>query len=252
MIRRTLRVILVARPDLGGNDQQPQVRILAEQPSAEQADQGRLAGVAEHHQQQAPIARRPALVEPRRHALVHVRRRPALLQIPGDHEMAEGDGRRSRAAEGGGPARRARRTAWAPSACRRSIEQAPTDSGRRRSCCRARSSARRNPAGCGGCARRSCVGCRRCANRTCCCARRRAPGSPRPGPPRMASAEPPDRADPGTAGARPLLRQAAAQRLLLLALILRVTEHDRLELTDRAPGGAPCFRPAGPAGSRRD
>ena len=236
----------------GRQDEQPQIRILAEQPGAEQADQGRLAGVAEHHQQQAAVACRPTLVQPRRPSAdggPGVSRPCCMFQA--DHEWLKSTGQRAgalrqalRPGAGGASARRPARSGRRL-ARRRSIEQAPDSSGRRPSETErpAKSSRlrRRRPSKLlphvvdaqAGLARPRGVELPALLDQTLEDGVGRAAGG----------------ADPGTAGPGALLGQPAAQATTPAADAPRCRAGASPGSADRDPGSAPCPGPAAPAGS---
>src|SRR3954466_16057950 len=89
MIRRTLRGSLAASAASAESTRDPQVRVDREQPGAVEADQRRLAGVAEDEQQEALVAVVPGVVQPVRDLEVEARRAAALHEVPLADELGE-------------------------------------------------------------------------------------------------------------------------------------------------------------------
>jgi hypothetical protein len=74
---------------LGGDDQDPKVRIAAQKPSREQGDKGRFAGIAENHQQQSSVAAEPTAIEPPANGQVERRSGESLELVPGNDELSK-------------------------------------------------------------------------------------------------------------------------------------------------------------------
>ena len=97
MMRLTLRTILRARSCSAASTRIRRLGSFAQQPGAEDADQRRLAGAAEHQHDQAAIAVPPAPAQPFGDLQVQARRRLALAPVPQPDELAKADGRSRRA-----------------------------------------------------------------------------------------------------------------------------------------------------------